>query len=169
MELPVDLRSKCNQTLKLHMGTSCRKDYRHRLKRFLPFWKAEPLYYAIGSKPVSSEDLEGETKDFVCGTGCSKDGFTEDLVYNRLNVDYDLNFLASTKIRADGKVKSYQDSRKYKDAILWGAQVAGERLPVQFHEKMDSFLQAYKKEVQQAKKKGMVEETAADPITETLL
>ena len=169
LDLPADLKAKCNETLKLQMGTNCRRDYRQRLKRIINFWKEEsPLYYEVGVTPVGPEDLVDETKYFFAGTGRSKEGFTEDLVYTGLNVEYVLLFLASTKKKSDGKIKSPQDLRKYKDAILWGAETAGARLPVAFHEKVDRFLASYKKEYQQAKKNGLVEETAADPITEPL-
>lgn len=169
LEVPPDLRLKCNETFKLQMSNNCRRDYRQRLKRIILFWKEEnPLYYEIGVKSVRHEDLTDETKYFFHGSGRSKEGFTEDIIYAGLNVDYVLHFLASNKLRHDGKVKSFQDLRKYKDAILWGSETAGERLPMQFYTQIDLFLQAYKKEYQQAKKKGMVEETSADPITETL-
>jgi hypothetical protein len=73
-------------------------------------------------------------------------------------------FLSSTDKRDDGKLKSYQDIRKYRDAILWGAQSADERLPSRFFEEMDVYLRAYKNKFAQARKKGDVDEYATDPI-----
>ena len=47
-------------------------------------------------------------------------------------------------------------SRKYKDSIMWGAKIAKERLPTQFFEMFDSFLEGYKKEFIAQKKIGNV-------------
>jgi hypothetical protein len=65
-------------------------------------------------------------------------------------------------------LKSHDDMRKYKDAIMWGAKVAGQQLPTSFYTKMNKFLQAYKNEVAQGKKRGMVEDVSSDPINTTL-
>ena len=48
-----------------------------------------------------------------------------DLIDQGLNVDYVSFFLISIDRKHDGKLKSYQDMRKYRDAILWVAKVAG--------------------------------------------
>ena len=66
------------------------------------------------------------------------------------------------------KLKSHQDIQKYKDAIQWGTQVAGERLPRSFYEEMDKYLSAYKKKVVQARKVGELNEMVADWIPEEL-
>ena len=51
-----------------------------------------------------------------------------------------------TKQKPDGKIKSKTDLWKYKDAIMWGATVAGEQLPSNFYSITDEFLGGYKKE-----------------------
>jgi hypothetical protein len=51
---------------------------------------------------------------------------------------------------------------------MWGSEIAGERLPREFCEKMDNFQQAYKNEHAQAKKRGEIDEMAADPIPMSL-
>ena len=58
--------------------------------------------------------------------------------------------------------------RKYKDAIMWGANVSGERLPISFYEEFDKFLGSYKKIFIKAKKDGDVDEREADPIPVSL-
>jgi hypothetical protein len=63
---------------------------------------------------------------------------TEDLIYySGLNVQFLIYFLSSTDKRSDGKLKSYEDLRKYCDAVLWGSKMAGERLPSSFYEDME--------------------------------
>ena len=77
LDLPADLKAKCNETLKLQMGTNCRRDYRHRLKRIINFWKEEsPVYYEVGVNPVGSEDLADETKYFFSGTGAALQAYS---------------------------------------------------------------------------------------------
>jgi hypothetical protein len=66
--------------------------------------------------------------------------------------------------KKDGKLKSFQDIRKYRDAILWGSKVADERMPQTFYEKTDIYLMAYKKKFIFEKKNGNVDEYATDPI-----
>jgi len=54
-----------------------------------------------------------------------------------LNVKYVLQFLMSTKIKSNGKIRGCQDMRKYKDAIMWEANVSDERLPISSYEEFD--------------------------------
>jgi len=70
--------------------------------------------------------------------------------------------------KENGKVKSLQDIRKYKDAILWGAKVAQQRLPTSFYKEIDGHIASYKKVYIKAKKVGDVDEKEADPIPLTL-
>ena len=63
---------------------------------------------------------------------------TKDLIYySGLNVQFLIYFLSSTDKRSDGKLKSYEDLRKYCDAVLWGSKMAGERRPSSFYEDME--------------------------------
>lgn len=141
------------------MPTTCRRNYCQQLARIIRFWKAEDVaYYRVGVKEVAADDLQSPQKYFFNGH------FKEDLVYAGLNEQFVLHFLVSSKAKANGKLKSVEDIRKYKDVIMWGATVAGERLPTSFYEMIDTFLNGYKKEWTQAKKKGNVEEVSADPI-----
>ena len=71
---------------------------------------------------MTNEDLHDASKYYY-------GRYKYDLVYSGLNVNYLLHYMMSNSKKASGKVKSKDDMRKYKDAVMWGAQVAGERLP----------------------------------------
>ena len=73
-------------------------------------------------------------------------------------------FLSSTDKHTDGNLKSHEDIRKYRDAVLWGAKIAGQQLPSSFYDSMETYLCAYKKKFATAKKQGHVEEYSTDPI-----
>ena len=152
-----------NATHAVSMSDKNRKDYRARLVRIANSWEEHCKdYYQVGVKKVSEQDQHDESKFFFSGN------YKVDLIYTGLNYKFVLDFLMNTKYKKNGKLKSNQDTRKYKDAILWGAMIAGERLPTKFYEEMDKYLASYKKLVIDAKKKGLVDETSADPITMTL-
>ena len=59
---------------------------------------------------------------------------------------------------------SYIHMRKYKDAVMYGADRAKQTLPDQFHTEMHSFMFSMQKEKTQAKKEGKLDEEEADPI-----
>ena len=59
----------------------------------------------------------------------------------------------NTKTKANGKIKNYCDIRKYKDTVLWGAEMAGESVPTSFHKEVEQFLKAYKR-LEAKRKKG---------------
>ena len=69
------------------------------------------------------------------------------------------------KKKENGHVLSFTDIRKYKDAILWAARMAEERLPTTFYEEIEKFLEGYKKELVKAQRDGNTDERAADPIS----
>ena len=54
----------------------------------------------------------------------------------------------------NGKLKALMDTRKYKDAILWGAKVLDAKLPISFYEDIDNYLKSYKKVAVQTQKHG---------------
>ena len=127
----LDLRNdeferQSNEIAELAMENKTRRDHRCRIIRIANFWKENcPEYYAVGVIQVSNSDLKNPTKFYF-------NRYKEDLVYTGLNVLMIKRYLMSTMKKANGKVKSLQDVRKYKDAILWGAKVAGQRLPTSF-------------------------------------
>ena len=97
---------------------------------------------------------------------------TETMTYRGFNVMFFKAFLSDCKVKKieDEKIylKSYDDMRKYYDAIVWAAKTAGEKLPENFFVEMDKWKASYKKECAQAKADGRVEENDAEPIGATL-
>ena len=148
---------KYNETNEKSMSVACHKNYRHQLARIISFWKeTSPAYYEIGVREVSQEELNDPTRFYF--------GRKVDLVYTGMNMQFFLHFLLVTKRKTNGKYKSMEDLRKYKDCVMWGAKMALERLPTSFYEGVDNFLGSYKKEFIQAKKQGDTEESSSDPI-----
>jgi hypothetical protein len=66
--------------------------------------------------------------------------------------------------KANGKVKSFQDMRKHRDAMRWRSKAADERTPKTFYEKTDVFLESCKKKFIHGKKADNVDGHATDPI-----
>jgi hypothetical protein len=79
-------------------------------------------------------------------------------------VKYFITFLMAMKKKENSNFLSFTDLRKYKDAILWAARMAEERLPTTFYEEIEKFLKGYKKELVKARRDGNTDERAADPI-----
>lgn len=156
---PPGLAERYNETIALSMTPACRKDYRQRIARIIKFWKENcPEYYNIGVRKVEEPELSDVTK-FYFGR------FKEDIRYEGLNDQFLLHFLVSTKKKADNKtLKSVEDMRKYKDAIMWAAGISELLLPAKVYAMYDKFMAGYKREYTVAKKKGNVDEMSADPI-----
>jgi hypothetical protein len=87
------------------------------------------------------------------------------LIYTGIKSEFLKHFLITVKWKVDGKLKGVDNLHKYKDAIMWDAKTASQRLPTSFYEMMDSFLGGFKKAFVQEKKKGNVDENSSDPIT----
>jgi hypothetical protein len=68
------------------------------------------------------------------------------------------------KKKENGHFLSFMDQPKYKDAILWSASMAEERLPTTFYKEIEKFLKGYKKELVKAWRDGNTDEQAAGPI-----
>ena len=154
---------KLRETVKLSMEDSTRKDYRRRIVRMVKFLEEKhPDYAAIGCKTVTIAESNNPEKYYFGGA------YKKDLVYRGIDVKMIISFLIVNKMKANGKKKQFVDIRKYKDAVLWGAEIAGERLPLSFYKEIEIFLKGYKRETAKAKKHGGVEDKAADPISTTL-
>jgi hypothetical protein len=161
LSAPVGFLEKYNETNEKSMSVACRKNYRQRLARIIVFWKeTSPEYYAVGVREVSEEVRNDPTRFYY--------GRKLDLVYKGMNMQFFLHFLLETKRKGNGKYKSLEDLRKYKDSVMWGAKMASERLPTKFYKVVDNFLASYKKEFIAAKKQGNTEETSSDPIPMSL-
>ena len=151
------------ETVKLAMEDSTRKDYRRRIVRMVKFIEEKhPEYAELGCRDVPAEEYTCPDKYYFGGV------YKKELVYRGMDVKMILSFLVANKKKANGKLKTHVDLRKFKDAILWGAEIANERLPLPFYKEMGTFLNAYKRETAKAKKKGGVEDKSADPISTTL-
>jgi len=162
LTVDVEYQRQYHEAQAVAMEDKSRKDYRCRLLRIIKYWEKEcPDYYRIGVRQVTKDELNDGSK-FYYGR------YHYDLIYTGLNVTYVLHFLLNNKSKENGKLKSITDLRKYRDAILWGAEIAGHRLPTNFYEEMDKFKVSYKRQFINAKKTGDVDEAGADPISVTL-
>jgi hypothetical protein len=90
--------------------------------------------------------------------------FKFDLTCSGIDVDCALHFLMQNDTKADGKLKSFQEVRKHRDAMLWGSKVADEQMPQTFCKKTDVFLELHKKKFIHEKKAGNADQHATDPI-----
>ena len=70
-----------------------------------------------------------------------------DMNYARLNAKFALSFLLRNKKKSTGKLASFDNLRKYEDAILWSASMCKERLSYDFYSEMDKFLSLHKREI----------------------
>ncbi len=78
---------------------------------------------------------------------------SHDLIYTGLNVSLVKAFLAHKKKKPNGNTSSHVQLRKYNDAILYGAQQALQLLPRGYYDKVEKFLNSFRKEALEAKKK----------------
>ena len=150
------------ETLDKEISPKTRKDYRNRLKRIIDYWKIEcPAYYEKGVRKVPQDELIDVSKYHY--------GKTEDIIYSSteggINGKAVIRFLAHTRKKKGGNLKTHGELRKFKDAILWGAKMQDELLPSSFYTQVERYLNSFKKEVAVARRDGMVEDKAADPIT----
>ena len=73
-------------------------------------------------------------------------------------------FVATKTTKPNGKTASFENIRKYFDAVQWGAKEMNALLPVSFYQAKEKFLTALKKRVASEKGKGNMDENEADPI-----
>jgi len=127
-----------------------KKNYRNRIKELYE-WLLEnyPEYCVLGG-------VQELTDDDVDRAFHHRN--TYDLKYEGLNVVIFKAFLAAKKHKADGNLYTYGQMRKYYDAVLWGSGQAKENLPTDFYVEMDKWKKAYKKETNNAKSEGKLEE-----------
>ena len=96
---------------------------------------------------------------------------TRDFIYPLINIEIIKAFISSNKIKSvdDEGVPStfygWDHLRKHHNSILYGAGRSKSELPRGYRMQMKSFLDSLKKENQQKKKLGQVDEQEADPIT----
>jgi hypothetical protein len=126
-----DYEDALHGTVRRGMDDKCCKDYRCRQLRIAEFWKKNcPQYYKVRVQEVAEDDLNDRTKFYF-------QRYKFDLKYSGIDVNYVLHFLMQNDTKADGKLKSFQDIQKYRDAILLGSKVVDERIPQAFYEKTE--------------------------------
>jgi hypothetical protein len=80
-----------------------------------------------------------------------------------MNVKLILAFFAMKKSKPNGKTNSFSHIRKYHDAILYGAEKVKVRLPTEYYEEMEKFLNAFKKECAQKPNKSLLTQSNSIP------
>lgn len=136
-----------------------KKDYRNRIKHIYEFMKkAYPQYCELGGiRKLGDADL-----------GVFHHKNTHDLRYEGLNVQIFKAFLTTKKIKDNGNTSSFEQIRKYNDAVLWGAECSKEQLPTSYYTEMEKWMMSYRKEAATAKKDGRIDECEADPVSFSL-
>jgi hypothetical protein len=164
LEAPAGLQQNLNETSAHEMTDTNRRDYRCRIRRIIDFFEndgdqsCQQYIESGGVVDVSDDDQKDKTKYFFDGR------YKKDLKYEGMNVKFLMYFMTKIKWKAGNKLKSIEDLRKYKDAVMWGAQTAGGYLPSKFYTEFENFLKGYKKEFTKAKKRGETDDTTCDPI-----
>jgi hypothetical protein len=103
-----------------------RKEHRNRIKRIYLWWKKHyPTYYEKGVRELSEEEC--------CDASKYHHNNKHDLIYTGLNVMAVKAFLSELKRKENGTIVSYSHFRKFYDAILFGAEMAGNALPPSFY------------------------------------
>ena len=163
IELGDGYEEEYQNTISKNMEDKTRKDYRRRIIRIANYWETNcPIYYSTGVRIVDTAEYSDKAKFYYDGK------YKKDIVYTGFNVKFLVKFWMENKLLKDGKLKSLMDIRKYKDAVMWGAGVADEKLPTSFYESTEKYLKSYKKLAVQARKDGNMAERASDPITFSL-
>ena len=137
------------------------EDLCNRLKRMTEWIKENyPQYHQVGVVPLSAEQKADRKKYHRQ---------EEDFIYKQLNVKMIQAFMSANKFKP-GTTNQYGfvHIRKYHNAIQYGAMRAGESLPEQYTVEMTRYLNSSKKEKNQAKKDGQLDEKEADPISFSL-
>lgn len=162
VDLSEEHQANIASTESKEMKDSCRIDYRNREKRIIEWWR-NSTYSAVAQQGVRPF-TEAEKSNPAMYTFNKK----ETLVCRGFNVKFFKAFLADCKVKkiVDGKtyLKSFDDLRKYYDAVVWVSKTSKEKLPENFFVEMDKWKASYKKECADAKADGRVEENDAEPI-----
>ena len=135
------------------------QDHNRRLMQMIEWIKTEyPAYYEEGIRELNDEQKADNKRYYKS---------THDFVYNKLSPDIVKAFIcAKAKYRGNSQTQySFSHTRKFQDAILYGAWRARESLPEKYELEMNVFLDSTRKEKVQAKKKGEFHEQEADPIS----
>ena len=134
------------------------RDFCNRLKVMVAWVKEQyPDYYQIGVIQLTEEQKNDKRRYHTQ---------EEDFIYDKLSVKMIKAFMSSNKTKPNSqKQYSFVHMRKYHNSIQYGASRSGKALPVSYVTGMTKFLESFKKESNEAKKHGRLEEREADPIT----
>ena len=164
-----EMRENVRATESLGLNLKTRKDLNNRLQKMIS-WMQKKLI----SRDIIADERQliriltpQERADSVNYHKC-----THDFIYENLPSSLVKSFLSDPEQKfkrrktGDVTVKQYgfDQIRKYHDAILYGANRAGKRLPIGYGQDMKKYLDALKKSKVQAKKTGELDENEADPI-----
>lgn len=150
------------------MSDKNRKDYRRRLEKIMAFWEEkDPDYYNQPAVKILTEAERNDPDKYYFNS-------KRDIIYAGLNEVHLMNFFvkntrhAPTEKFPEGQLKSREDIRKYKNAVVWGAAMAKVQLDPDVENAMTEFVRSFRHQYTNAKKKGEVEEKSADPIPSPL-
>lgn len=171
--LEVDLlpehRSTVNETASYYKKPKTVQDACRRIQIMINWIKDAGYndYFNFGVVALSPEQMADKSRYH---------NQTHDFRYDVINPDIIIAFLSQKKLNpnkmnSDGRHLHYSFThlRKFKDAILTGAERANVPLSSKFHLEMKKHFASIKKETVSAKKKGELDEKEADPITYELL
>jgi hypothetical protein len=123
-----------------------KRNYRNGIREIYTFFKSHyPDYYTVGVRQLSREERTNPDSFYWKNL--------HDLIYTGINVSMTKAFVAHKKVKANGNNLSHVQLCKYNDALLWGSQAAKQLLPRGYYEEVDKFLQSFRKETVDAKKK----------------
>ena len=123
-----------------------KRNYRNRIREIYTFFKSHyPDYYRVGVRQLSEEERTDPDSFYWKNL--------YDLICTGINVSMVKAFMAHKKVKANGNTSSHVQLCKYNDALLWGSQEVKELLPRGYYEEVDKFLQSFRKETVDAKKK----------------
>jgi hypothetical protein len=159
IEVTEEHRDSVRTTLNNDRVEETRRDYRNRIKEICTFLQEKYHDYCDAGGIRELTEQEKANPEFFYHTN------TLDLKYEGMNAKLILAFLAMKKTKPNGKTTSFSHIRKYHDAILYGAESIKERLPIEYFEEMEKFLNAFKKECARAKAEGNLDEREADPLS----
>ena len=159
IEVTENHKESVRTTLSNDRERMTRRNYRNRVKEMCMFLRQNYHTYcdAGGTRELTLEEQRNPE--------LYHHNNTVDLKYEGMNIKLILAFFATKKTKPNGKTSSFSHIRKYHDAILYGAEKVKERLPTDYFEEMEKFLNAFKKECAKAKLDGNLDEREADPIS----
>ena len=131
------------------MKQKCRNNYCCRIIDMIAWIRVNyPTYYTTGVVKLTPEQ-EGDKLMFGMHTTQ-----THDLIYNRLNVKMIKAFMSANRFKLNGKEYGFDHTRKYKDAVKYGAKRAKQPLPQNFDIEMLAYMQSLNKQKTTARKNG---------------